>query len=1741
MTEIARELLEGIQIDDYVQVRYGTDTDQTEYEGKIVKWSDNLLSLQQNNGEIVKIRLDDNLRALRKVQENTTSIPNGSSSALYYNNSLNYSAIFPGAYSHQIMRPMEILPSQKPYSYSQINCIENAKYLLKEAQCLELKRLLGGVIDSLSYALKNNEIPSKYHNLRAKLLFTKEECYSESDFRAFYYTLGILAYIASDYEYSLEPFVRAGAFSLAAYSASLGNISESAHVFSLCSLLSKESEDISQYTAEICVMEREVGALRKLLEDNKHKPEVCERLASCAMMVFFASGGRLNTVVSSSLSAYDTANLFLDSVPDNWEKSRSILSWWEEFSKYSYPLRDINKIEDERIHKGVIINFDAEKKFGFISPNHYFYISQVYDDSENGIYLRKLLSLGVWANLEIEFQLGKSQTKVSDTAATAIELSEKGLLDAQEIIKQGKPSLITKRGFVERFFPAYLNGRIQSCGKSYKFKTSSIIDPWLKAYYEEGFTPKEQDVTFEANGDTAVNICWLNPSDKERDSFDIYVDSESIDKWESYISNQNKTNSIVLPESDPYQNYKYYDLPDIENDYASLHTPLLTWNGKTIIGDNYQKTKSLDNDQPKELTTQKQKTKTTVFNPLQRIETHAERGRDAVKQGDFEEAEKEFENALSIDGFNEKIVCDLISVLQRNDNKVSKAIEILYKYEKKFTPEKFLDLQISLYDKKKDYEMLCDLYDKAFRMPLPISKKSHYLYKWIGANIRLARYTDALSVCEKWKTFFNQNRFKDGGEKLINSEPGINRQKAICLYHLGKLEEANTIATELVRANPLDKIANGILNGTVESDIPFETGIDDSENEYLIDDNSQMDRFVRALIQNTNLVAILKTSDIKEGRFIGTTNKGLSYVDQLIVGQGKSSKSRSDSLFAACKIIDQLEQRSDETIPSKYSRGKTKYAGRAISSWGDYMVPEANQLDTTRMAYLYALKLLAPTDRGIEQDWANSYNRYIKSFFLARTGNNSLEEYNNKQNISRSKDAANADILVGNNIHSVLLPEFVVGVLLLIEVLKEQKGLLDPFINDLYNKNKELRESIFRQLDHINGNFDRKDDSLTFFKNSLLKAVILLEEKNNELFSIINECSTTILSQDISEEVISSIEDEKWVDFLTATDAKRLKGLYHIIKRSQDYYVSQDFENRADCLGTVLSKSEDLRISIKAEPTNFSYDVLLPALDQIIMRVTYKQTDLYQSFLPKLSWREKIQPFRTLEGKIQIQLTVKNELNYQSADSICINSVSGPDIISVGKSSSIKTLRGGDEVEIGLEVIITDSAASAGSFSAKIGYSYKCNDGPQNVIVKSQDLDFTFIIRNENFKRLENPYSAFEGKVMSDDKMFVGRWNQIQQILDMIHPSGSQTMNYGRAIAMYGQTRTGKSSLMYHLKKKLLEQYGESVLIWDVGNVGKLPCSNNYLANILYTILAKGNKAIIQNESVFKLVNESQLTPPLQEIRKDPSFAINLFLEYMEDLNSILLKENIIIILLIDEFTYLHSYIKDNKIPESFMQFWKALLQDYCVFAIVAGQDDMPEFMREYQNEFACMELLKLNYLDEKNTKKLIKEPLEKANNRKDLFIKDSNDDVIDTIYRLTAGSANLTIILCSKLVDFLNEKGAYIITSGIVDEFLRTKAFGPNGFLEEAYFEPQIQERGHKELEPINKSILTSVARLSNSSAAGFANLNDIECDCLNGENIQKYIDRLVDRNVLVKEGRDRYRIQVKLLELWLINTMGE
>lgn len=1732
MTEIAKELMEDVQIGDYVQVRYGTDSDQDSYEGEVLKWSDNFLSLRESDGEITRIRLDDNLRAL-KILKGTSNKKVAQEPILEQttNNAENKTKN-----THHFSRQLVQLEHSQPFSITAKECIEKAKERIKCSDTMVVKRILGGIVDSLSFAIKNNEVRQKYHNLRAKIISVQDECRSKKDFEAYCYLLGSVSFIAEDYEYSIEPLVRANEYMFAAYSASLGQILDTSNVLTLCALLSGECTEINKHISDICVARMEIETIDELLQVYKDDASICERLASCAMNMFSASGSTLTVDVTPYFSAYNAAKQLLNDIPTDLQRMRSSTSWFKEFSAYSFPE---HKEETDTELIGHIYNYDGDKKYGFISPNNYFYITQVHSDSERGLMLRKMLSLGMWNGLEVVFRLGKSQTQGGSTAATAIELTSKGFDDAVSRIEKAAQTGITQKGFIEVFYEYYMTGRIQSGGKKYNFKIASIVDPWLKAYYENGFSFSEQDVTFEINGKNAVNICWFNPEEDDRVAFANMIKEEDMKRWEEYLSRKDKQEKIELPETDPYAIYSYTDLDALDAKASGDEFSLL-WNGTSII-EKAIKGKPLVKVEPERIIVSNNRSVADITGGKH----YADLARNASQNGKLDDADSLFEKALEVGGFSEPIVCDYILLCIRQDGKSEKAVQLLKKYEKHLSAEKLLTVSIQVYDKIKDYDTLIPLYEKAFRTAPTLMRKNHYLVRLVDAHIKLSDYNKALQVCQQWEQFYAQNRFSSNADKIKKAESNIKRQKAICLYHLGEIDQAKKIATDLVRLNPADSAANGILDDTLgKNTMPETEQPGNSENIEIETDNpddeitegSQMSRFVRMTVQQMDIVSVLKTPNIKDGQYVGSSKEGLSDIEKLVTGRRISVKTRSDSLFAACKLFEQIEQREDGTI--RNSNRKYRYAGRAMASWGDFMVSQASQLDTPRMAYLYALKVLTPTSRGAEQDWINSYNRYIKSLFLARVGSNSLEDYINLQSSSHIRDGINTDIFVGNRIPAVLAPEFVVSILMMIDAIGNQRDRVSSFVNELYSKNPELRDTVFNQLKSFRGAVETELCTSSSFSESIHRAVLILQERHLALRTSMIEVGSVIMSQPLSTSVLACLCDEEWRNYLTATDYSRLNTVcYKILKRSQDFYNTGDFENRSDCLRAVLIEAEDLMQKIKKEPTDISYDILLPALEQIILRVNDKQNNLYQVFLPKLTWTETIQPFRTPDGPIQVQMTLENEINYQSADSISIINVYGPDVLWFDAVPVIQTLRGGDEVEIGILIAVSDMAKTTGSFTATVSWSYKCSDAPQNVIVKNVENEFTFIIRNENFVPLINPYSAYEGgQPMQDDKMFVGRSTQIKQILDVVCPRESGLMNYGRAIAMYGQTRTGKSSLMYHLKKELVTQYQDRVIIWNLENIGKIPKTENFLANFLYTLLFVGDRSIRKNQEVAASVNEVGLKAPLREIRQNPAFASALFDSYMSELNEILSREQKIIVLMIDEFTYLHGdWPSDSTTLSDFMRWWKAFLQNYCVFAIVAGQDDMPEFMRDYQNEFACMELLKLNYLDERDAKQLSRQPLETVNQRNDLF---RNDGSVHKIYTLTAGSAYLTIVLCSKLVNYLNEKGAYVVTKGIINEFLRTRAFGPNGFLTEVNFEAQLQERGHREFDAINHEILLSVARLSQTT--GYAEINSIECEGFSREEVQRYVDRLVDRNVLVKEGRDQYWIQVKLLERWLISSEG-
>ena len=593
MTEIAREFLEDVKVGDYIKIRYGTDLNQESAEGIVDSITENFLKLKKKDGGTAKIRLDDSLRSLDIVSTNPEpSVTNNQSSVGKYTPTPTpaLSDTKPESKAHfKITRNFVELEPAKTYNFDAKEQIQNIKRLMKRVNNKNLLNEMNRVLTALESAIKNKQISYKYHDLRAKILRTWEICNVDEDYELFYLFVGVLAIVAGDYDYALEALIRAKKYSLAAYVASITYRSNETEIFKFCTLLSKEEMNIDQSTAEICVKRRDSEVLQEILENNKDNVDLCEKIATCAKILFTSSNGKLTTNIDSTYSAYETSKQLLNSIPDSWKNKSTILKNWQEYQKYCYPETEnweSNDLESQLVGKIYRYENVTGKNWGFISPGHYFYIKQVYDNSERGILLRKMLFAGLWNQLEVSFRLGESGNPAHPSAASHIELTDLGYEEAKRRLEDGQTSDKTYNGFVEVFYAyPYMNGRIQSedDGTQYKFILDSIIDPWLKAYYENinDFSSQYQEVTFEIFGkDKATNVCWRNPPKDYHETYDGYVSDEDFYKWNAFLNSQhNKDKKISLPKEDPYQGFYYVALPELkEKSKISKPQPFGTMN-----------------------------------------------------------------------------------------------------------------------------------------------------------------------------------------------------------------------------------------------------------------------------------------------------------------------------------------------------------------------------------------------------------------------------------------------------------------------------------------------------------------------------------------------------------------------------------------------------------------------------------------------------------------------------------------------------------------------------------------------------------------------------------------------------------------------------------------------------------------------------------------------------------------------------------------------------------------------------------------------------------------------------------------------------------------------------------------------------------------------------------------------------------------------------------------------------------
>ena len=481
------------------------------------------------------------------------------------------------------------------------------------------------------------------------------------------------------------------------------------------------------------------------------------------------------------------------------------------------------------------------------------------------------------------------------------------------------------------------------------------------------------------------------------------------------------------------------------------------------------------------------------------------------------------------------------------------------------------------------------------------------------------------------------------------------------------------------------------------------------------------------------------------------------------------------------------------------------------------------------------------------------------------------------------------------------------------------------------------------------------------------------------------------------------------------------------------------------------------------------------------------------------------------------------------------------------------------------------------NISIHVSYYYETFDRIKRNPERSHDSKkFEYTISFQDVPVIENKYKSYARKQgVKDKSMFFGRDQDIQKIFDAItvHDENNVcSLIGGNGFVLFGQRRSGKTSILDYLLRKIVSEAKYTIIV-DFGSSGKSISKKSEALteeelqnqNAKMTLQLMYHKIIsdIKNYIEFnnnniaeigeldqKIQNYQKKTnkevfPSIEDFKNyDPQILFNDFLEvFSQIIKSDDSLKKFRVVIFIDEFTYFNAAIQEKKLPSNFMEIWKGILADSLITLVVAGQDNMIEFMSSYANEFMSFDRLWVTFLLEEYSKKMIMEPI--GENRIDV-------DAAHKLHIFTAGSPFLLMDVCSELVNWMNMNKILKLSGSLPDDFLIV--YMNNHEFNEDLLQPLYVDAGRPEWESDIKMVLGLIARGTSKGVLTnivpwneydeYANVTDdmLEDNGISADKMCEILERLVKREVIEKKdgSQDKYRIKIPLCREWILRRGG-
>ena len=1052
------------------------------------------------------------------------------------------------------------------------------------------------------------------------------------------------------------------------------------------------------------------------------------------------------------------------------------------------------------------------------------------------------------------------------------------------------------------------------------------------------------------------------------------------------------------------------------------------------------------------------------------LERAAQLLREAIKQGD------NAESAV-------KDLAALLVQLGRSDE----AIQVLERNRGRISNQQSVDnMLIGFYQNAGQHDKALALLERKLEQATTESKKAQILWQI------------AIGYLKKGDYGLAEQTFRE----VLRTQPDnrtAQRNIALCLFKQERYKEAQQMLNHILATAP-DAQAAELLEAIKQAQAGQMLPINEIIVETALSDISrEISGFARFFLERCDYQGV-RADHVQNQSF---DHNDIVTLEQLATcSRTIRPRECAGYYLSAAKITSLLE---DEDPNQFY-----KYLCRSFASSGDAIVIENRPLDAAREYYCESLSVY-DGDRSRSKDEEDAVNALVR-FLFSTMGSVQIPIRPSIPSIDETLEYVLMHHPDRNKVFDAIA-----------YLVFRSRYAANRLLNRLYDKSslQAMALEYLRSAGISIASIKRLDDFVKLWNE-------LVRRKLDEHRSLLNEFHTlaqvelTTASLEHSIERVKAIAGRLFFDL----DQQRAVQIQRILETALELCAQTSFEEKERLCIQIGNRCQDLLREIEASPTKISVEEMYPLVKGIQSKVKAYLEQLYETSTPQLTLRLPVETYTPDNTRaIDVQVVVSNRAGCSPAEAVELVVQKYEETFSIKLEGS---LRGDEQRILKVPIRLSEGALSAQAFSLPIYARYRTRS---EEIQQTPIANFSIQLRSEQeFEEIENPYAPYaEGGIVGEPSMFYGRDELIANVARALETSRAQS----KCVVIYGQKRAGKSSILYHLKERLKAK--EDLLVLDIGNIGAILDEHSkipFLYQILWTIL-KWLRDTIEDKTIEGRTPLDISFPTDIEFYQHPSpmgFFRDIFESFRRAASRTPGWQDMRVILLIDEFSYVYGYIMTGLIPETFMKNWKALLQDNFFNAVLVGQDVMPKFKQRFPNEFGTTQDERVTYLRKEDAVRLIDEPIRIGGRSGESRYRER---AIDRILELTAGSPFYIQILCNRLVEYMNRKRSSLVTEADVEQVKNELIRGVNA-LGKDKFDNLINSGDTSPGAISDEDVLKVLISIAENSRTGPCGRSNIACET--NTPVDDILEDLVRRDVVERERGQYYSIRVGLFREWLL-----